>query len=261
MPKVSQSHVDARRRQILDAATTCFSREGFHRATMQDIVAESGLSPGAIYNYFASKEDIVEALAEERHDRENAVIAAARKKKGLAPVLQEIQRAFFGSLEDPKERRRRRVSIQLWAEAQRSPRIRKIVRRGIDGPRRLLARLVADAQRRRDILRDLDPDAVARFMIAAYQGFVLQLEWDDKAPIEPYVAVLDLFLGRLSLVIYTPEEREVQREPQGLRGHLGRSVATAHGRARRREARAGRSSSSAGIGSGSGQWRSASVTT
>jgi AcrR family transcriptional regulator len=59
MPKVSQAHRDARRAQILEAAIICFSRRGFHSATMQDIVRQSRLSPGAIYNYFASKEDSV----------------------------------------------------------------------------------------------------------------------------------------------------------------------------------------------------------
>ena len=52
MPKVSQAHLDARRRQILDAAIECFAREGFHQTIMQDIVTQSALSPGAIYTYF-----------------------------------------------------------------------------------------------------------------------------------------------------------------------------------------------------------------
>jgi AcrR family transcriptional regulator len=43
MPKVSQKYLDARRSEILDAAIVCFSRDGFHRATMQDIVRQSGL--------------------------------------------------------------------------------------------------------------------------------------------------------------------------------------------------------------------------
>ena len=44
MPKVSQSHRDARRRQILDAATVCFARQGFHRTTVQDVVAEAEIA-------------------------------------------------------------------------------------------------------------------------------------------------------------------------------------------------------------------------
>ena len=67
MPKVSQAHLDARRAQILEAALTCFARNGFHRTTMQEIVKQSRLSPGAIYNYFASKEQIIEANSSARH--------------------------------------------------------------------------------------------------------------------------------------------------------------------------------------------------
>ena len=48
MPKVSEEHLDARRRQIVDAAIVCFVRKGFHRATMQDICREAGLSAGAV---------------------------------------------------------------------------------------------------------------------------------------------------------------------------------------------------------------------
>lgn len=196
MPKVSQSYLDERRRQILEAATTCFARDGFHKATMQDIVAESRLSPGAIYNYFASKEDIVEAIAEERHRREASLLAAARDRPTAREALRGIREAFFGPLKDARERRRRGVSIQLWAEAQRNPRILKIVRRGVDTPRRLLRELIADAQRRREVASDLDADALARFLIAAFQGFVLQLEWDPRTPVEPYVKVLDACLER-----------------------------------------------------------------
>ena len=52
MPRVAAEHLSARRQQILHAAEACFSRNGFHKTTMQDIIAETGLSAGAIYNYF-----------------------------------------------------------------------------------------------------------------------------------------------------------------------------------------------------------------
>jgi TetR/AcrR family transcriptional regulator, transcriptional repressor of aconitase len=164
---------------------------------MQDIVAQSKLSPGAIYNYFDSKEAIIEAIADERHARERAVIAEAEKESNVADALARIRDAFFSDLDDPQERRRRRVSIQLWAEAQRNPKILTLVRRGIDQPRTLLRALIAKGQRQQEIPRELDPDATARFMIAAFHGFVLQADWDHDVAVEPYLAVLEICLQRL----------------------------------------------------------------
>jgi AcrR family transcriptional regulator len=135
MPKVSQSYLDARRAKIIDAATRCFAREGFHRTTMKDIVKQSKLSPGAIYNYFQSKEEIIEAIANERHARERRMVEDAKSQGTLEKVLGKIRDEFLGRIKDPKERLRRRVSIQLWAEAQRSPAILKLIQRGVEGPR------------------------------------------------------------------------------------------------------------------------------
>jgi TetR/AcrR family transcriptional regulator, transcriptional repressor of aconitase len=103
MPKVSQSYLNARRSQILEAAIVCFSRDGFHRTTMQNIVKESKLSPGAIYNYFESKEEIIEAIANERHAKEHLLVTEARKESDVASVLKRIRDAFFGELRNPKD--------------------------------------------------------------------------------------------------------------------------------------------------------------
>ena len=61
MPKVSDRYLEERRQQILGAAVACFARQGFHRTTMKDIYSECGLSPGAVYDYFKSKDDIIVA--------------------------------------------------------------------------------------------------------------------------------------------------------------------------------------------------------
>ena len=64
MPKLKPDTQRARRDAILDAAELCFARSGFHRCTMQAICKEAGISPGALYVYFASKEDLIAGLAE-----------------------------------------------------------------------------------------------------------------------------------------------------------------------------------------------------
>ena len=59
MPRVSAQHQSDRRNEILEAAQRCFVRSGFHHASMQDICAEAGMSPGKLYRYFPSKEAII----------------------------------------------------------------------------------------------------------------------------------------------------------------------------------------------------------
>ena len=59
MPKISDERRAARHAQILDAAWTCFQRQGLHATTMDDIIRASGLSAGAVYSYFPSKEELI----------------------------------------------------------------------------------------------------------------------------------------------------------------------------------------------------------
>ena len=51
-----------RKQQIYQAAMTCFNRNGYFQTTMDDIVAESGLSKGTLYWYFDSKKELFLAL-------------------------------------------------------------------------------------------------------------------------------------------------------------------------------------------------------
>jgi AcrR family transcriptional regulator len=78
MPKVSPEYLEARRNEILDAAFACFRRRGFHQTTMQDIYREAGLSPGAVYHYFRSKEEIIAAAIDRNTAEWTRLIAAVR---------------------------------------------------------------------------------------------------------------------------------------------------------------------------------------
>ncbi len=69
-PKVSDEHKETRRKQILEAAKRVFVKKGYERATMKDVVEESGMSRGGVYLYFSSTEDMMTALLEEE-EREN----------------------------------------------------------------------------------------------------------------------------------------------------------------------------------------------
>ena len=157
MPKVSSEYLDARRAQILSAAVTCFARDGFHRTTMQDIVQEAKLSPGAIYRYFASKEDMIAAIADERHAREVSLITKAIEDDGTQTGFERLIDGFHAILLDPEESQRRRLGVQLWAEALRDERIMKIMQEGIDGSREPLAEMIKRSQESGELSNGLDP--------------------------------------------------------------------------------------------------------
>jgi AcrR family transcriptional regulator len=160
MPKVSEEHLEARRRQILDAALVCFSRDGFHGTPMQAIFEEAGLSPGAVYRYFEGKDEIVAAIAAETLA---GFAAAVRSGPPGGPDL------VLGRLLDaidavPLRDQRLRLALQVWGEAMFNPRVAGFVREAIEG---LQQRIAAE-------LRVPDPDATARVLVAIAQGSVVQ---------------------------------------------------------------------------------------
>ena len=130
MPRVTDAHRESRRRQILDASIDCFAREGFHRTSMTQIIAEAGVSAGTIYLYFTSKEEIVEAIAEERHALESALASTALANPDTRQALHDLAGGYVDWLSDPIEQKRRRVTVQVWAEALRNERVASIVREG-----------------------------------------------------------------------------------------------------------------------------------
>lgn len=186
MPKITEEQREARRLEILEAATRCFARQGFHRTTMEDIIRELASSPGAVYCYFRGKNDIVAAIAEQRHARESALLAELLASDNVGEGIQRVARAFFEMLKHPAEKKRRKVTIQLWAESLRDKRIRKIVERGIR-QRDLLTAALRNAQRLGQLPVDVDTDAFSRVLLALVQGFILQQAWEPELDAEGYV--------------------------------------------------------------------------
>src|SRR3990170_6046836 len=83
MPKLKPDTQRARREHILDASERCFARAGFHRTTMHDICSEATISPGALYVYFNSKEELIAGITE----RDRAKLAAQLAEMANAPDL------------------------------------------------------------------------------------------------------------------------------------------------------------------------------
>ena len=92
MPRLTEATKQARRRQIIDAAFTCFTAKGYTHTSMSDIIKESGLSSGSIYSHFSGKSDILRATVQQRID----MIAAAYQELD-DPSPRDIMRMIFAT--------------------------------------------------------------------------------------------------------------------------------------------------------------------
>ena len=198
MPKISATKRDQRRRQILDAALACFSENGFHQTGMTDVVSRSGLSHGAVYLYFPSKDDLIAALAVDRHAQEAVLNSLALHSPDPVENLRALVRAYARSLVDPTGEARRRVGVNGWAEALRNERVKQAVVEGFDAPAALIAALIERAQADNKISADVDAATFGRVLVALFQGFVLQAVWGKPIDVKISVNIIERMLGGLA---------------------------------------------------------------
>lgn len=109
MPKLKPDTQQARRENILDAAERCFARTGFHRTTMQDICREAAVSPGALYVYFASKEELIAGITERDRSKLAAGLAQVAQAPDLIRALARLAEHY--AIEEPRHKQQLVVEI------------------------------------------------------------------------------------------------------------------------------------------------------
>jgi AcrR family transcriptional regulator len=174
MPRVSQEHLDARRRQILDAARRCFVRNGFHATSMQDVLAEANLSAGAVYRYFRGKDEIIAAIAGEAVAEVVGALDAAFGADDPPPLDEVLGAAFLAIERVDADQGFARLALQVWGEAVRSPALAEMIRGEVPRLRDRLARVVRVYQDRGLMAADAPAEQVAQVLVGLLPGFVFQ---------------------------------------------------------------------------------------
>jgi TetR/AcrR family transcriptional regulator, transcriptional repressor of aconitase len=173
VPKVSQQHRDARREQILAAARRCFLRDGFHATSMQDLFAEAGLSSGAVYSYFASKDDVIMAIAEENmQDATDMIRAVAIQQPGrsVGAVLADIMEILRAK--DAQDGLGK-LTVIVWSEAVRNPALAERFTELVTELRVSLADVIRQSPDH--LPGDAPADVLAAALMSIVPGYLLQL--------------------------------------------------------------------------------------
>jgi AcrR family transcriptional regulator len=155
-----------RRTEILEAAQRCFVRSGFHGASMQDICAEAGMSPGNLYRYFPSKEALIAGIAERDRAEVAQQFASADLSRGLFAVLEGLAHHHFAVRPDDQVA----LCTEVMSEARRNPDIKRISNAFDADVRKWLIGLLREAQRRGDIPGDVDLDGVVTMLMVIADG-------------------------------------------------------------------------------------------
>jgi AcrR family transcriptional regulator len=167
MPKVTEEHKERRREQILEAARHCFARHGYEGATVARLEEEVGLSRGAIFNYFASKDALFIEVALETSRR----LTDVWLQRGFRAVLDAIVD------EDPDW-----LSVQF--EAVRRIRTKPEFRRAVEEREQERAE---NRTERLELLRphvrdDVPLEAAAVFLGLVANGLALRQSVGDEPP-------------------------------------------------------------------------------
>ena len=184
MPKVPAQYLEARKSEILDAAMACFRRRGFHQTTMQDIYRETGLSPGAVYRYFRSKEDIINA-AVDRYTAEITRLIAVTRSMAPSPnqAIEMLGRYMFARFQDPGFEQECRLDVETWPELLRNERLLAAIRRQMDTVRESFVEMFKQAQAEAHLggPERLPPVDLYNLVSAVYQGLRLNVLLEPEA--------------------------------------------------------------------------------
>lgn len=183
-PKVSEEYLEERRQEILDAAVACFSRSGFHQTTIEDIRLEAEISRGALYHYFKTKEDIIDAIRQRSSQQADSIYAETSQAEDGMSRLLDLTNAAFSTMASPASVEANRLALFLWAESLVNQRI---MDGQLDSFGPFLKRVsndVSNAQRGGLINSTLDPTVIARVISGAMLGLQIQLAWEPDVDMD-----------------------------------------------------------------------------
>jgi TetR/AcrR family transcriptional regulator, transcriptional repressor of aconitase len=178
MPKISDEKRNARREQILAGARRCFAEHGYEGATVARLEAEIGLSRGAIFNYFSSKEDLFVELAVQ----DSARMSEVWVNEGLEAILRAILELDPAWLN---------VNLELIRRVRTDLPFRERIEQRQQAFMPVNRARIEEAQRDGELRSDLEPRQIGQFVNLVLNGLALQRASGEEPP------PMDLMLGLL----------------------------------------------------------------
>jgi AcrR family transcriptional regulator len=193
------------RARLLQAASEVFAKDGYDRASLDDVAAAAGLTTGAVYSSFASKDELFYALMRERIDERLALVAAAVDRQ---TTLQDTTRDAGAGLVELifSQADWHLLFIEFWARAVRDPSLRKEFARQRRAARELIARFLEQQAAQLGIELPAPADQLAVAVLALSNGIAIE-QLADPDTVDPSVfgTTLGLLLDGLAMPTASPD--------------------------------------------------------
>ncbi|MEN4559815.1 TetR/AcrR family transcriptional regulator [Pantoea agglomerans] len=187
MRKIDPEKQEAKRRQILDAAVTCFARKGFHGTSTNEICAAAGMSPGNLFHYYPNKPALIAAIAEEDRNEMNARFARLIDEDDAITAIETLAIELLEQSADPVYAR---ISVEIAAETMSNSETGSLFAENEAQIKANLAALLQRGIAKGQIDPTIQPALAATWLIALADGAVGRALMDPDFKASTHTPVL-----------------------------------------------------------------------
>jgi TetR/AcrR family transcriptional repressor of uid operon len=191
--KVDPEKYEQRRLQILEAALRCFARDGFHSTSTARICSEAGISAGNLFHYFESKDAIIEAIVAEEVRTRSELFSRLQHEADVVESLVIMFRTMMSLTSDASYSR---ISMEVFAEALRNPRIAEILAADSRALKHEVLALLEKGRTSGQIDGTLDLDKVAVWIMALVDGAAARAALDDSFRADDQIQIFRILISR-----------------------------------------------------------------
>ncbi|MGO4255928.1 TetR/AcrR family transcriptional regulator [Marmoricola sp. RAF53] len=186
MPKIVDH--DMRRAELADVVLDLIAESGIKAVTTRAVAERAGWSTGVVSHYFGSHHGLLLAALRRAAEVQGRMFREARAASGDQEPMARLKTLFRSAL--PLTERRLamcRVFLVFYAEAGVAPEAKEEISDYLAAWRRMVLRLVAEAQQLGDIDATLDPHRIATELVALADGFAIHASLDPTI-LEPFTS-------------------------------------------------------------------------
>lgn len=201
-PIVSESHKEKKKKEILTSALACFAKKGFQVATIDDIVVHSGISKGAIYNYFKSKDEIylelMNSTTQETYELLMKDLSIYNRASEKINYLFDVYLAADGTNEDTLGKTIVHNEFKLYA-ARNKELIGTLTSRRDQYFIELFAGVIKEGKQSGEFKHHLNPEIMANVFWSMIDGVNIQTIYNDYPDKQVLTEMKQMFLEKIKV--------------------------------------------------------------